>query len=177
MGLLRKVGVPIGGKGDFHPAPAELRSRVADAASFVEDTGEKLETVSIRWALEQWATVGAAVGSKGQIGVSVLGVSKVEELEETMRVWSSIVDGFESGEALRERNVSEESRRWSLARRREVQGKVERVWELLGEWKDYAWPSPGVDYVNVRAVKGVVDEVQREVVGSVQESVVKDSRL
>jgi D-arabinose 1-dehydrogenase len=27
MGLLRSKGVPVGGKGDFHPAPLELRGR------------------------------------------------------------------------------------------------------------------------------------------------------
>jgi hypothetical protein len=31
------------------------------------------------------------------------------------------------------------------------------VWEILGGWKDYAWPSPDEDYVNIRVVKGVID--------------------
>jgi hypothetical protein len=31
--------------------------------------------------------------------------------------------------------------------------------EALGTWKDFTWPSPGANYVNMRAVKGVVDEV------------------
>jgi aryl-alcohol dehydrogenase-like predicted oxidoreductase len=79
MGLLRKKGVPVGGKGDFHPAPKELRRRVLEAAKWVEGRGETLEVVSIRWALESWAREGATVGGVGGIGVSVMGVSNLEE--------------------------------------------------------------------------------------------------
>lgn len=174
MGLLRQAGVPIGGKGDFHPAPQDLRAKVATAAKYVEETGERLETVSIRWALESWATVGARVGAKGQLGVSVMGVSNHAELEETMRVWSSVLDGLENG--VEGRQVDKQNKEWSLARRQDVDTKADKVQALLGEWKDFAWPSPDVGYVNVRAVKGVIDQVEAEA-GVVQESAVKDSRL
>ena len=150
MGLLRHVGVPVGGKGDFHPAPKELRERVALAAKYIEETGERLETVSIRWALESWAKVGASVGSNGKLGVSVMGVSKHSELEETMRVWASVLDGLEPASA-----SSTGDKSWSLGRREEVQEKGAKIQELLGEWKDYVWASPDPSYVNVRTVKGV----------------------
>lgn len=155
MGLLRSQGVPVGGKGDFHPAPNELRKVVAKAAKFIEAKGERLEVVAIRWGLEKWASAGAALGGKGGIGVSVMGVSNLEELWETMRVWNSVLDGL----TIAGREVRVEEREWSLARRKEVDGLAKGVMEALGTWKDFTWPSPGSNYVNMRAVKGVVDEV------------------
>lgn len=155
MGLLRGQGVPVGGKGDFHPAPEDLRTAVLRAAEFVKGQGERLEVVAIRWALDSWARVGAGVGGVGAIGISVMGVSTLKELEETMKVWSSVLDGL-SG---REGTVVKSDMEWSIARRKEVQVLAEGVWEVLGAWKDYAWASPDEDYVNARSVKGSNDEI------------------
>ena len=155
MGLLRGKGVPVGGKGDFHPAPMELRGRVAEAARWVEGKGEKLEVVSIRWGLESWAREGATVGGIGGIGVSVMGVSNLGELEETMRVWNSILDGL----PVPGNEVPKEKREWSLKRRKEVEKMASGVREILGKWKDYTWPSPDEGYANKRLAKGVIDQV------------------
>jgi D-arabinose 1-dehydrogenase len=171
MGLLRHVGVPIGAKGDFHPAPQELRDRIAVAAKCIEDTGERLETVSIRWALESWAKVGASVGAGGKLGISVMGVSKHSELEETMRVWSSVLDGIEPVIC-----SSKDEKSWSLGRREEVQAKGAKVQEILGEWRDYVWPSPDPSYVNVRVVKGVLNQKENSEAETAIDSV-KESRL
>lgn len=119
MGLLRRDGVPIGSMGDFHPAPNPLRGAVHRAAECASRHGEKLEVVAIRFALESWLRVGAKVGALGaplarapgadpgflsvanigtgeRLGVSVMGVSNIEELDETLRVWHSILDGLEN---------------------------------------------------------------------------------
>lgn len=170
MGLMRSAGVPVGGKGDFHPAPRQLRQKCMDAAKYVESTGERLEVVSIRWGLESWAREGATVGGVGGIGVSVMGVSNLDELEETMRVWHSVLDML----PVAGRDATKEKREWSLARSKEVETKAKAVWEILGEWKDYAWPSPDEGYVNVRVVKGVIDEIAPL---PTVESTVKSSRL
>ncbi|KAJ5938251.1 hypothetical protein N7454_004593 [Penicillium verhagenii] len=119
MGLLRRDGVPIGSMGDFHPAPDALRSAISDAAECAARHGEKLEVVAIRFALESWLRAGAKAGALGaplaktadsdagflsianlgtgkRLGVSVMGVSNIAELDETLRVWHSIVDGLEN---------------------------------------------------------------------------------
>ncbi|KAF3398097.1 D-arabinose 1-dehydrogenase [Penicillium rolfsii] len=119
MGLLRRDGVPIGSMGDFHPAPNGLRTAIHAAAKHTDQSGEKLEVVAIRFALESWLRAGAKVGALGaplarsaeadpgflsvanigtgrRLGVSVMGVSNVAELDETLRVWHSILDGLES---------------------------------------------------------------------------------
>lgn len=121
MGLLRRDGVPIGSMGDFHPAPDALRSAISDAAGCAAQHGEKLEVVAIRFALESWLRAGAKAGSLGaplarsvdadpgflsvanigtgkRLGVSVMGVSNIDELDETLRVWHSILDGLENGD-------------------------------------------------------------------------------
>lgn len=119
MGLLRRDGVPIGSMGDFHPAPNPLRSAIHRAAECASQHNEKLEVVAIRFALESWLRVGAKAGALGaplaravdadpgflsvanlgtgkRLGVSVMGVSNIDELDETLRVWHSILDGLEN---------------------------------------------------------------------------------
>jgi aryl-alcohol dehydrogenase-like predicted oxidoreductase len=119
MGLLRRDGVPIGSMGDFHPAPDGLRTATHAAAACTAQSGEKLEVVAIRFALESWLRAGAKAGALGaplarsadadpgflsvanigtgrRLGVSVMGVSNIAELDETLRVWHSILDGLES---------------------------------------------------------------------------------
>jgi len=199
MGLLRRVGVPVGGKGDFHPAPAGLREVCRAVSDFCDSKGEKLEVVSIRWALERWILEGGIAGSMGdpasglpwkretieevggtKLGVSVMGVSNLEELEETMRVWRSILDGLEGG---KERAVEagrwKYGHEWSLERRLVVEGLAQGIWEILGEWKDFAWDSPGADYVQLRRMKGAVNSagVEAQLSNISMDDLSKSSRL
>ncbi|TVY27335.1 D-arabinose 1-dehydrogenase [Lachnellula hyalina] len=171
MGLLRSAGVPVGGKGDFHPAPGELRARVMQAAKFVELRGDKLEVVAIRWALERWARDAATVGGVGAIGISVMGVSNLEELEETMRVWNSVLDGL----PVPGRKIEQVEAEWSLGRRTEIEALAAGIWDILGDFKDYCWASPDEGYVNIRTVKGVVAEMPPLL--EVKEDISKSSRL
>ena len=165
MGLLRRTGVPIGAQGDFHPSPIELRTVIRKASDWCDKKDNRIEKVAIRFALETWMREGASVGSKGdpasgipwsrekvdikstKLGVSVMGVSNFDELDETMRVWRSILDGLEGGEetALQSGRGSKD-RVWSLSRQRQVQELAMGIRKILGEYLDYAWPSPPPDY-------------------------------
>ncbi|KAJ9649672.1 hypothetical protein H2201_001815 [Coniosporium apollinis] len=168
MGLLRRDGIPVGSMGDWHPAPQELRAAIRKASDFCDRHGERLEVIALRWALESWLVAGAAVGSKGdpasgvpwtieaneafrgeKLGVSVMGVSNGEELEKTMQVWQSILDGLEGG---KERSIRagrwERDHDWSINRREAVLILAEGVREVLGEWVDYTWESPPPEFVN-----------------------------
>ncbi|PSN72058.1 Aldo/keto reductase [Corynespora cassiicola Philippines] len=168
MGLLRRQGVPVGGLGDFHPASRELRAAVRTASDFCDMHGERLEVIAIRFALETWISAGALCGSKGdpasgvpwkqesnddvggsKLGISVIGVSNPAELEKSMLVWRSILDGLEGGE----QTAAQAGRwyrawEWSRNRRKAVQILAEGVQEILGEWFDFAWPSPDPGFVN-----------------------------
>lgn len=171
MGLLRREGVPIGSMGNWHPSSDQLRAAVKRASDFCDRHDEKLEVVAIRYALEQWARLGAEVGSRGdpasgvpwqresneqvggsRLGVSVMGVSRASELEKTMQVWRSILDGLEDGEeTARRAGRWKRDHEWSLNRRRAVELLADGIREYLDEYIDYTWPSPGPGFVNKRA--------------------------
>ena len=171
MGLLRKQGVPVGAMGDFHPAPGGLREVCHDAAEWAEAQGEKLEVVAVRFALENWLKEGSKVGARGhplgstistfgspypsadRLGVTVMGVSKIEELDETMRVWRSVLDElFDDYEAAPSGTMTPSDalsdHEWSLQRRQQIRLYAKQIREMLGPWADFAWPSPGPDFVN-----------------------------
>lgn len=132
MGLLRSQGVPVGGMGDFHPAPLELRLRCAEASGACGEVGEKLESVALRFALEGWTRDGAKGGTvvggggrggEGKMGISVAGVSYLHELEELLVIWKEVK---------------------KVAERRQLEERVRGVFGK--EWRDYSWPSPGVGF-------------------------------
>jgi aryl-alcohol dehydrogenase-like predicted oxidoreductase len=173
MGLLRTQGVPIGGQGDFHPAPSGLRAAVKRAAEFTADYDEKLEVIAIRYALEEWITIGAPVGSHGdpasgvpwepesnsqlggrRLGVSVMGVSNAAELKKTLMVWRSILDGLENGQTIAtQAGRWDKAHEWSLNRRQAVLLLARGVRDCLGDWVDYAWKSPGEGWVRMLPMK------------------------
>jgi hypothetical protein len=178
MGLLRREGVPVGALGDFHPAPSSLREAVRKASDFCDDYGERIEVIAIRFALETWISSGALCGSRGdpasgvawkhesiddvggsKLGVSVIGVSRAPELEKTMLVWRSILDGLEGGkETAVQAGRWYRAWEWSMNRKRAVQILAEGVQEVLGDGFGYAWSSPDPGFVNKRktdTIKGV----------------------
>lgn len=171
MGLLRREGVPIGSMGNWHPSSNELRAAVRRASDFCDRHDEKLEVIAIRYALESWAKEGAILGSRGdpasgvpwkresnqqvggnRLGVSVMGVSKQKELEKTMKVWRSILDGLEGGDqTARKAGRWSRDHEWSLNRQRAVQIMADGIREHIDEYVDYTWDSPGKDFVSKAA--------------------------
>lgn len=200
MGLLRRDGVPIGSMGDFHPAPNALRRAVKRAVECASSHGEKLEVVAIRFALESWLRAGARCGGLGaplakaadadpgflsvanigtgkRLGVSVMGVSNIVELDETLRVWRSIVDGLENWDDDGYLDTTSEStsaipasdavpkargnsiptptdgitdRAWSKVRGARILELAKEIQDVIGEeWVDYVWDSPSPDFVNM----------------------------
>jgi hypothetical protein len=163
MGLLRREGVPVGAQGDWHPAATGLRQAVREASRFLDAQNERIEKVAIRWAMERWLHDGARVGSRSGpvgsrrnpqlldesspvLGVSVIGVSSLPELEETVSVWRSILDALDlEWEAT---PVQASDRAWGRQRRAEVQCLADSVRDILGVWADVAWESPPRGFVN-----------------------------
>ncbi|KAI1841882.1 hypothetical protein JX266_011960 [Neoarthrinium moseri] len=162
MGLLTTRGADAGPMAVWHPSPSGLRGAIKDLVSVAQAADEKLEVVAIRWALDTWARDGSTRGVSSswlpegtRVGVSVMGVANVAELEETWRVFRSVLEGYNaqpSGPGM------VEAHEWSLNRRKKIQGLVEKMWEVLGDWKDYSWSSPEPGFVNTRRKedKGVV---------------------
>ncbi|PNY29050.1 D-arabinose 1-dehydrogenase [Tolypocladium capitatum] len=163
MGLLTTRGVDNGPMASWHPAPPALRSACNDLASIASQHGEHLEEVAIRWALANWARVGAPFGTAAypssvlahasvdqdrlpsRIGVSVMGVSTVDELEETWSSWKGVVGltgGADDGSPQREDKIA------AIVR--------DQMWPSLGSWRDYAWESGGEAFANLRTVEGAI---------------------
>ena len=187
MGLLRREGVPLGGQGDWHPAPVELRKAVRAASDYCDTRGDKIEKVAIRFAVDNWLRDGAPVGSKGdpasgipwrredkdavgaeRLGVSVMGVSTVFELDETVAVWRSILAARAGPQKLkREPGRQEEEYEWSVIRSQQVKESVREIAVMLGDWLDYAWESPPADFVNQRRLDEKKGEAATDTVSAV----------
>ncbi|KAK2788579.1 hypothetical protein FQN53_003430 [Emmonsiellopsis sp. PD_33] len=219
MGLLRREGVPIGSMGDFHPAPDGLRSVIHAASTWTDQQGEKIEVVAIRYALESWLREGSAAGALGpplapaldadpgfisvatvgtgrRLGVSVMGVSNLDELNETLRVWHSIVDGLEGedddipspeDESFSQHGANDidgpygtskppstltpsdaiTDRQWSRSRRQRISNLAKGIRDILGSnWVDYTWASPDEGFVNIPPQHGELIEVDDTIVSA-----------
>ncbi|KAK6346329.1 hypothetical protein TWF730_010655 [Orbilia blumenaviensis] len=147
MGLLRTQGVPVGDMGDFHPSGDGLRKACSDVAGLVAGKGKKLEDVAYRWALENWADEGGDSGSitenatstgafpqDGRVGVSVIGVSYLEELESILDTWNDIVKAREGDKQ-------------AIERRKENDELAKELRGVFGQWYDDIWESPGENYI------------------------------
>jgi aryl-alcohol dehydrogenase-like predicted oxidoreductase len=156
MGLLTSRGIPADPErpsedsknplAKWHPSPPELRVACKELAEIAKGGGERLESVAIRWALEEWARVGAAAGfgvgvpaSNQRVAATVCGVSAIPELEETVAEWRDAVS------ALGGQGNERSSKVLKLVQ--------DEMWPALGIWKDYVWESPGPGFVNKRRLE------------------------
>ncbi|KAK8074313.1 Aldo/keto reductase [Apiospora phragmitis] len=169
MGLLTSMGIPPDPEADssgsplakWHPSPPALRLACKTLAEKAALAGERLEAVAIRWSLYEWARVGALAGVGIQlpgmpqgatVGGSVMGVTSVDELEETVREWEGVLEAMDAHNS----NSSSTSMA-SSASKEKIDGTSRLVrdvlWPALGEWQDYSWASPEPGFVNERVVQ------------------------
>jgi aryl-alcohol dehydrogenase-like predicted oxidoreductase len=180
MGLLRSQGPPIGAMGNWHPAPDELRKAISAASDWTDRQGERLEVVAVRFALENWLREGARVGACGdplalpddtyhsgldvreKLGVSVMGVSKIAELDETIRVWKSVLDGmgddFDLTPGVMTPGDAVSDHEWSLQRRQRIRVLAKGIRNVIGGWADFAWASPDPSFVNQRHIMTTTED-------------------
>jgi aryl-alcohol dehydrogenase-like predicted oxidoreductase len=148
----------------WHPSPPALRVACKKLAALSEAAGERLESVAIRWALAEWARLGAAAGlgvdvptlgnGTCKVGPTVCGVTRIAELEETVAEWRGVLTSFGQ-----EVEGSDES--YGVARQEKVLNLVRNeLGPALGSWLDHVWDSPGPDFVNTRREcdRGVVPD-------------------
>lgn len=179
MGLLTSAGIPPDPAASpptennnnhsplakWHPSPPALRLACKRLSALAAAAGERLESVAIRWSLGEWARVagGAGVGVPVSVpgraagvgvGASVMGVTSVAELEETVGEWEGVLVGRRRAAAGEEEGSGDGGRDGKIVRLVE-----EEMWPALGaEWLDYSWASPGEGFVNQR-------EARRDVLG------------
>ncbi|CAK7206177.1 hypothetical protein SEUCBS139899_008962 [Sporothrix eucalyptigena] len=178
MGLLTTRGVDNGPQAKWHPSPPALRDVCADVARVCQQDPlpaslnmKGIEQVALRYSMDLWAreAVAAQVATTAfadtSIGSSVLGVTTLEELDETMLEWWSVLDGLGvphgSIERLQEiTGIGSEpdgqaKKEAGLARTATIKKFVEeRLWPVFGTHKDFAWASPEEGWVNELKLSG-----------------------
>ncbi|KAF4919052.1 D-arabinose 1-dehydrogenase [Colletotrichum viniferum] len=162
MGLLTTRGVDDGPMASWHPAPGPLRKLCKSLVAFAEGAGEKMEDVALYWAMANWARVGGAFGTEflpptfagpARVGVSVMGVTSVKELEETWADFQAVLRDLSGTQAEGEKKEYQGS---MVSRYEKIQRLVtEHMWPALGEWRNYSWASPDEGFVNQRAQSAV----------------------
>ncbi|TDZ35298.1 D-arabinose 1-dehydrogenase [Colletotrichum spinosum] len=155
MGLLTTRGVDDGPMSSWHPAPSPLRKLCKSLVTFAEAAAEKMEDVALYWALANWARTGAEFGTEllppsftgpAKVGVSVMGVTSVSELEDTWAEYQGVLRAL-SGTSAECDKVAYKGTK--VSRFEKIQRLVtEEMWPALGEWRNYSWASPGEDFVN-----------------------------
>ncbi|KAI8317402.1 D-arabinose 1-dehydrogenase [Colletotrichum sp. SAR11_240] len=162
MGLLTTRGVDDGPMASWHPAPGPLRKLCKSLVAFAQGAGEKMEDVALYWAMANWARVGGAFGTEflpptfagpAKVGVSVMGVTSVKELEETWADFQAVLRDLSGTQAESEKKEYQGS---MVSRYEKIQRLVtEQMWSALGEWRNYSWASPDEGFVNQRAQSAV----------------------
>ncbi|KAL0942952.1 l-galactose dehydrogenase [Colletotrichum truncatum] len=167
MGLLTQVGIPTDSEqsedkagviAKWHPSPCELRTACRKLSVMAGKAGQRLETIAIQWSLEEYARVAALAGLGVQlpgqgglkVGSSVMGVTSVPELEQTVLAWNKVLGGLTAG-----------GEADSVKDYEKLKTLVEQdMWPALGEWKGYSWASPDEGFQNERSAElmGVIPE-------------------
>ncbi|KAK6536147.1 hypothetical protein TWF281_000394 [Arthrobotrys megalospora] len=137
MGLLRKGGVPVGELGDFHPAPRGLREKAAEAADWVEAQAGSMASLSLRFAVGEFARV-----DERGFGVTILGGGSIAEIEENVETVKKALksDGSGLGDLREYTAFDEQSYKADEA-------LFKGVRDILGEWVDYTWDSPDAAFL------------------------------
>jgi aryl-alcohol dehydrogenase-like predicted oxidoreductase len=189
MGLLTTRGVDAGPQASWHPAPRPLRRKCTEIGAFARGNGEKLEDLSLRWAMGAWASRGASLGTSAtmdvrasraaaeannttrpRMGVSVMGVTNAAELDETWRAWNDVARVAEIQAKGADVELDAQDR-VIVHRAENIRRIVENdMWPALGEWRNHSWDSPQPGFVNERREFGVLPEDFDEPVAETQQA-------
>ncbi|OAL47364.1 Aldo/keto reductase [Pyrenochaeta sp. DS3sAY3a] len=131
VGLLSSRGVPVGGLGDWHPAPEGLRIQARKAAEELERVGESMSSLALRFAIRKAISLTTA-----DLHISTIsGVASVDEVVSNLAAARQVL-----GENLG--SFDDETRTTLGSRLKLEQKDKERcalVRDVLGPWVDYSF--------------------------------------
>ena len=136
LGLLRSADVPRGAKGDFHPAPTDLKDVVRTAARYVASQEEDLAALALRYAIRR----GYLASSPHFRVCTISGVSSPVELSKNIIVARQVAQEF--SDVLKVEHSQASNR--SLFQKDAV--LCDKVKEILGPWMNYSFRSPEIGW-------------------------------
>lgn len=133
IGLLRSGGVPVGGLGDFHPAPLGLRERVSKASEWLESRGENLASLALRFAISR-----ILLAAPRPLGAStIFGGGSIWEIDANAKAAMSIL-----GPVNRHYGDIRDLASVQKARLEADEELVSGFRNILGEWFNFGFRSP-----------------------------------
>ncbi|KAH8895876.1 Aldo/keto reductase [Thozetella sp. PMI_491] len=168
VGLLRHGGIPPGLTGDWHPAPKGLRAAAQEAAEWVQQQGESLASVALRYSIakaQQHCSPGFSVST-------ITGISTFSDLEQNVATAKQILkvpSGDVASATLADYTELDES---AFAR---DQPLYEKVRAILGEWVDYDFSSQGAKTTESTPTTQPLDKVKEPVQEQVTQSALRAS--
>jgi aryl-alcohol dehydrogenase-like predicted oxidoreductase len=136
IGLLRSQDVPTGTLGDWHPAPLGLRQAVRAACLWVEEQGENLAGLALRFSA--WRVFNSSKSSN----LSLIGAcNSVEELDSNIEAVKAILQSSNGDPGIRCKDVRdlESINEEQLALDLPLFAGVQK---LLGSWVNESFQSP-----------------------------------
>ncbi|KAI8932722.1 hypothetical protein NX059_010213 [Plenodomus lindquistii] len=132
VGLLSSKGVPVGGLGDWHPAPEGLRVQAKKMGEAIESSGDDPAAVALRFAIRK-----AVALSTDELQVSTItGVASKEDIVSNIKTARQVL-GDQLKMPLNQDSVSDQD---SL--REEDEERFAVAQKILGKWLDYDLSKP-----------------------------------
>lgn len=127
VGLLSSKGVPVGGLGDWHPAPEGLRLQVRQAARLIESREDSTAALALRFAIRK-----AVALSSPELQVSTItGVASLDEIKMNVSTARQVLgDGLESYHSKKDAVIDAK-----LEQQDKLRFQIVR--NVLGKWLDY----------------------------------------
>ncbi|KAF3044012.1 hypothetical protein E8E12_006199 [Didymella heteroderae] len=127
VGLLSSKGVPVGGLGDWHPAPEGLRLQVRQAARLIESRDESTAALALRFAIRKAVSL-----SSPELQVSTItGVASLAEIEMNINTARQVLGDDLVAPSTKKDIVVD----GSLEQQDELRFQIVR--NVLGKWLDY----------------------------------------
>lgn len=131
VGLLSSKGVPVGGLGDWHPAPEGLRLQAQLASKIIESQGESTADVALRYAIRK-----AVALSSPEIQISTIsGVASLEEIVMNIGTAREVL-----GDNLRS-HLSFKDTTMNARLEEQDSDRAQIVRDVLGHWVDHDFSS------------------------------------
>lgn len=131
VGLLSSKGVPVGGLGDWHPAPKGLRLAAQKASEIIESQGKSTAALALRYAIRK-----AVALSGPEIQVSTIsGIASLEEILVNIGTAKEVL-----GDSMKSYPTQKDVTIDVLLGQQDSE-RAQLVQEILGKWFNYDFSS------------------------------------